>query len=334
MMESPFSRRSSARWGRPHALPTPRIDVLIPTRNRPGPLAVTLAGLAAQDDPPFDVVISDQSDDPVESVPFVASMIRVLRAQEREVHLHRHPPGQGMAEQRQFLLDHSDADRVLYLDDDVWLEPGSMARMDEALGRLGCGFVGQAVQGLSYLDDFRPSQHRTFTLWEGDVTPETVVPHSREFDRYELHNAANLVHIAAEFDLSPADWVAYKVAWCGGCVLFDRAALTAVGGFDFWRELPPDHIGEDVLAQLKVMRWRGGAGILPSGAVHLEEPTTLPDRTTEAADFLAWPMWDSVARDSNNGGENDERATQPHPDSEVSRRYRLPGIKRHDRQHG
>jgi hypothetical protein len=30
----------------------------------------------------------------------------------------------------------------------------------------------------------------------------------------------------------------------------------------------------------------GGAGILPSGAVHLESPTTVPDRSTDAADVV------------------------------------------------
>ncbi|MUU71305.1 hypothetical protein GK109_08740 [Pseudarthrobacter sp. GA104] len=36
-------------------------DVLTPTCNRPAELAVTLAGLAAQAEPAFAVVISDQS---------------------------------------------------------------------------------------------------------------------------------------------------------------------------------------------------------------------------------------------------------------------------------
>ena len=39
------------------------LDVLIPTRNRPAELAVTLSGLAAQEGVPgFGVVVSDQSD--------------------------------------------------------------------------------------------------------------------------------------------------------------------------------------------------------------------------------------------------------------------------------
>ena len=40
-----------------------QLDVLIPTRNRPAELAVTLSWLAAQDGvPEFGVVVSEQSD--------------------------------------------------------------------------------------------------------------------------------------------------------------------------------------------------------------------------------------------------------------------------------
>ena len=56
------SRRSALEWGVGGAVPAD-LDVLIPTADRPAELAVTLAGLAAQDDPPFRVVVSDQSTD-------------------------------------------------------------------------------------------------------------------------------------------------------------------------------------------------------------------------------------------------------------------------------
>ena len=84
----------------------PVVDVLVPTFDRPAELAVTLAGLAAQDDPPFRVTVSDQSDDGAAlRAPAVQAMVRVLRAQGREVRLLRHLPRRGLAEHRQFLLD-------------------------------------------------------------------------------------------------------------------------------------------------------------------------------------------------------------------------------------
>lgn len=287
-MSTARSRRGSARWAVRAEADVARVDVLIPTSGRIPELAVTLAGLAAQDDPPFRVVISDQSGRPdgVAGASAVAAMLRVLEAQGRAALVLAHPPGRGMAEQRAFLLGEASAPAVLYLDDDVWLEPGTLARMHEALARSGAGFIGSAVQGLSYLDDVRPAERVAFEPWDGPVSPEHVRRGTIEHDRWPLHNAANLAHEAADRGLDDDEWLLYRVAWVGGCVLFDRAALLAAGGFDFWRDLPPAHAGEDVAAEWRVMDAAGGAGILPSGAVHLEAPTTIRDRRVDAPDVL------------------------------------------------
>jgi len=263
------------------------VDVLVPTCNRPAELAVTLAGLAAQQEPAFAVVVSDQSaGQPAWEHPAAAAMVRVLEAQGRPVTLLRHLPRRGLAEHRQFLLDQSTADQCLFLDDDVWLEPGALARLSQALDELQCGFVGMAPQGLSFLDDRRPHQTVNFNAWDGPVTPERVRPGTSEFEQWPLHSAANLSHVSAELSLQRGQWVPYHVAWLGGCVLYRREALTDAGGFRFWPSLPADHAGEDVVAQWQVMERHGGAGILPSGAVHLESPTTVTDRRVEAYDVV------------------------------------------------
>lgn len=205
-------RRSSAEWGRPADPVQPELDVLIPTVARTSELAVTLAGLAAQDEPPFGVTISDQSyDGRGLADAAVQAMIRVLRAQGRPVETVSHRPRRGVAEHRQFLLDRSTAEYVLFLDDDVWLEPGQLRLLMEAIAALGCGFVGCAVQGLSFLDDVRPHEHRSFQPWSGAVAPERVRRDSPAFERWRLHNAANLVHIAAGLP-DPPRWLAYKIA--------------------------------------------------------------------------------------------------------------------------
>ena len=280
------SRRAAGAWGASESDAPVAVEVLIPTVGRVAELAVTLAGLAAQDDPPFGVVISDQSDDGSCDRAPIASMLRVLAAQGRPVRVERHLPRRGLAEQRQFLLEQSSADAVLFLDDDVWLEPGQLQRMHEALHELDTGFVGMAVQGLSYLEDERPEEQAPFEPWEGAVVPEVLRRGSLGFDRWMLHNAANLVHIAHRTTLPQRGWMPYRVAWVGGCVMFRRRALTDAGGFGFWREVPADYSGEDVLAQWRVMERYGGAGILPSGAVHLESPTTIPHRSADAFDVL------------------------------------------------
>lgn len=279
-----MSRRSSAQWaGAARSAEDADLDVLIPTCNRTAELAVTLSGLAGQADPPFRVVLSDQSSaEPGWAHPAAAAMIRLLEAQGRATSLIRHLPRLGLAEHQQFLLEQSSAEKVLFLDDDVWLEPGALERMSEALDRLECGFVGMAPQGLSFLNDKRPEQMASFTAWNGPVTPEKIRPDAPGFERWPLHSAANLSHLSAQLGLEPGQWVPYRVAWVGGCTMYRRGALNDAGGFSFWRQLPPEHCGEDVLAQWQVMETHGGAGILPSGAVHLESPTTVSDRRVEA----------------------------------------------------
>ncbi|HKS44374.1 MAG TPA: glycosyltransferase [Amycolatopsis sp.] len=258
------------------------LDVLIPTCDRPTELATTLAGLAAQDFDDFSVVVSDQSPgEPGYATPAAQAMVRVLRRAGHEVTLTRNLPRRGMAQQRAHLLACSTARYVLYLDDDVWLAPGSITRLHSAITELGCGLVGNAVQGLSYLDDYRPDELAPFEEWKQAPEPERITPESPQWRRWTLHNAANPAHLSDAVANRPR-WTAYKIAWVGGCVLYDREALVATGGFDFWRDIPERHAGEDVLAQLRVLAAYGGAGILPTGAVHLEAPTTVTDRSVQA----------------------------------------------------
>lgn len=261
-----------------------RTEVLVATCERPEALAVTLAGLAAQ--PPSRVVVADQSSRPVWANPVVAAMLRVLERSGVHVETHHRPHRQGVAEQRSFLLGRAQAERVLFLDDDVWLHPWSLEVLETALDECGCGFVGMAVQGLSHYADRRPAELGAFEPWDGPVRPERVRRDSPAWRRWSLHNAANPTHLAEMSAVSPGEWLAYKVAWIGGCVMYRTQALRAVGGFDFWPDLPEHHAGEDVVAQLRVMERFGGAGILPSGAVHLEVATTLPQRDVQAYDVL------------------------------------------------
>lgn len=264
------------------------LDVLIPTCNRPAELAVTLSGLAAQERPPrFGVVVSDQSDaGPGWAHPAAATMARVLRHRGHPVLLTRRLPRRGLAEHRASLLARSTARYVLFLDDDVWLEPGVIDRLLTAIVKLDTGFVGNAVHGLSYRDDVRPETHAHYEEWIGRPEPEDVRPGTAEWHRATVHPAANLLHVTERLRLDPGEWRAYKISWIGGCVLYHRAKLCASGGFDFWRQVPPEHQGEDVAAQLAVMRRYGAAGIVPSGAYHLETPTTVTQRPVEAWQFV------------------------------------------------
>ena len=265
------------------------IDVLIPTFCRPAALAVTLTSLCSQQYQNFRVIISDQSDR--SDVPAslqageVNAALRVLQAHGQEVMTHQHLPRRGMGEQRQFLLDQATAPYVLFLDDDLILEPWVMDCLLSTIQAENCGFVGSAIIGLSFLEDVRP--HQQFVeFWEQPVQPEVVRSGTPQWERYRLHNAANLYHVQRHLNLTPDAPRKYRVAWVPGCVLFDTAKLRYVGGFEFWQELPPNHCGEDVLAQLRVMAHYGGCGIMPSGVYHQELPTTISDRRIDAPQVL------------------------------------------------
>jgi GT2 family glycosyltransferase len=262
------------------------IDVLVPTCNRPCALAVTLASLSAQTFSDFRVIMADQSDgaasfDKAE----VQAVTRQMQATGRDVLALRNLPRRGMAQQRAFLLSHVTAPYCLFLDDDVLLENDVLERMLRIIGEQQCGFVGSALHGMSFLDDIRPHQQH-IEFWDGKVEPERVSPGSPEWTRHHLHSAANLFHVQARLGLTRATTRLYRIAWIGGCVLFDTEKLRRSGGFDFWEQLPEAHCGEDVLAQLRVMERYGGCGMIPSGAYHLELPTTVTTRDVDAPKVL------------------------------------------------
>jgi glycosyltransferase involved in cell wall biosynthesis len=262
------------------------IDVLIPTCNRPCGLAVTLTALSAQSFRDFRIIVSDQSDDQtVYEQPEVAAILRVLHACGRQVQTWRHLPRRGMAEQRAFLLSKVSAPYCLFLDDDVLLESDLIERLHRVIIEQQCGFVGSALHGLSFIDDIRPHQQH-IEFWESAVTPERVLSGSPQWARHHLHSAANLFHVQTRLGLSKETTRLYRVAWIGGCVLFDTQKLRDVGGFDFWTALPGEHCGEDVLAQLRVMERFGGCGMIPSGAYHMELPTTISRREIDAPNVL------------------------------------------------
>lgn len=262
------------------------ITILIPTIDRVTALAATLSSLLFQTYSHFSVIISDQSEIvDIYQFPTIQTLCRVFATHGQSVRIHKHLPKKGLAEQRQFLLEKSKSFYSLFLDDDVILEPFVLENLMKTIHHEQCGFVGNAVIGLSLLNDVRPDE-QTIEFWKGKVQPEIVSPKSQPWERFKLHNAANIYHLQKKLHISPSFPKPYKIAWIGGCVLYDTKKLLSVGGFSFWKDLPIRHAGEDVLAQQKVMHKFGGCGILPSGAYHQELPTTIEDRSINAPEYL------------------------------------------------
>jgi hypothetical protein len=273
------------------------VDILLPTCNRLTSLIMTLSGVAGQELSRFHLIVADQSDAPAAEDPVAQALLRVIEAKGGTLEWHERKPSRGIAEQRDFLLTRSKAQAVLYLDDDVWMEPWVLGALVVTLRQEGCGFVGAFPAGLTYRDDVRPDQQK-IEFWEGPVQPEIVEPGSRQWERWHLHRAANLFHASQKSggNGARASYVrtpyvrTYKVAWIASCVLYDREKLLEVGGFSFWPRLPRYHSGEEVLVQNLLMRRWGGCAILPSGTYYSQVSSTVlnPEGTVDghALDLL------------------------------------------------
>ncbi|MFL5627099.1 MAG: glycosyltransferase family 2 protein [Ktedonobacteraceae bacterium] len=250
-----------------------KVDILLPTYNRVSSLIMTLSGIAAQTVQNLHVIIADQSKEPSENSQVVQTLCRVIVARGGSVEWHYREPLYGIAEQRDFLLKRATAEAVLYLDDDVLMEPWVVEQLLSILNTQNCGFVGAFPAGLSHINDVRPEQH-IIEYWDGHVSPEAVDPGSPQWERWQLHRAANLYHVSQSMaPASPSRL--YKVAWVASCILYDRAKLLEVGGFSFWPRLPRYHSGEEVLVQNLLMRRWGGCAIMPSGTYYSQVPTTI-----------------------------------------------------------
>ena len=249
------------------------VDILLPTYNRLSSLIMTLSGVAAQTVRDLRVIVADQSREPAEHSQVVQTLRRVITVRGGSVAWHYREPIHGIAEQRDFLLKQATAPAVLYLDDDVFMEPWVIEYLLDTLNAERCGFVGAFPAGLTHVDDVRPQQQR-IEYWDGPVLPEVIEPGSPQWERWQLHRAANLYHVSLSLP-SEAPPRRYKVAWIASCILYDRVKLLEVGGFSFWSRLPRYHSGEEVLVQNLLMRRWGGCAIVPSGTYYSQVPTTV-----------------------------------------------------------
>lgn len=248
------------------------IDILLSTYNRLSSFIMTLSGVAAQIRTDLRVIIADQSEQPVNEEQVVQNLFRIIEARGGALTYHHRPQVHGIAEQRDFLLKQAQSETILYLDDDVFMEPWVVERLYSVLREQQCAFVGAFPAGLTYRDDVRPQQQK-IEYWEGRVQPEAIEPDSAAWQRWPLHLAANIYHVG--LSLPQGESRVYKVAWISSCILYEKAKVDAVGGFSFWNRLPRYHSGEEVLLQNLLMRRWGGCAIVPSGTYYSQVPTTV-----------------------------------------------------------
>jgi GT2 family glycosyltransferase len=250
-----------------------QVDILLPTYNRLSSLILTLSGLASQTLSDIHLIVADQSNEPTECSQVIQTLRHIIEARGGSVTWHTRPQVHGIAEQRDFLLQQATANAVLYLDDDVFMEPWVLAYVLRVLHEQRCGFVGAFPAGLSHISDVRPQQ-QNIEYWDHRVQPEIVEPDSPQWERWQLHRAANLYHVSQSLPPNMPPRL-YKVAWVASCILYEREKLLEVGGFSFWPRLPRFHSGEEVLVQNLLMRLWGGCAIIPSGTYYSQVPTTV-----------------------------------------------------------
>src|ERR1700712_1429927 len=110
------------------------IHILIPTYKRVKALAVTLTSLYYQSETSFDIVVADQSgDNALEEDQTIQTIKRLLEIKGHSVSILKNLPAKGMAQQRQFLLDHSTSKYSLFLDDDLILDSYVVRNMKRVL---------------------------------------------------------------------------------------------------------------------------------------------------------------------------------------------------------
>lgn len=103
--------------------PSPRFEVVIPTRDRPAKLEVCLAALAvAREHLDARVLVCDSSDDPHHE------RVSAICAAHPFVTLHRHG-GRNVAAARNACTENAIADVLITVDDDVYVDPPALAEI-------------------------------------------------------------------------------------------------------------------------------------------------------------------------------------------------------------
>src|SRR5437588_12522430 len=94
---------------------------------------MTLSGVAAQMLRDVHVIVADQSQEPVTHSQVVQTLGRVIEARGGSVEWYSREPIHGIVEQRDFLLKRASARAVLYIRDDVLMDPWGVQRLLDTL---------------------------------------------------------------------------------------------------------------------------------------------------------------------------------------------------------
>ena len=150
------------------------LAVLLPTCDRLHSLIFTLSGLAGQTLSRFHLIVADQGRKPAGKIPWSGAP-RILRPGERLSSGNAGDRSTASPSSGDFLLTATSADMVLFLDDDVFMEPWVLERLVDTLMQRTVRFCRRLSLGAVLSHDVRPEQQH-IEYWEGPVRPEAIGP--------------------------------------------------------------------------------------------------------------------------------------------------------------
>ena len=212
--------------GRPPGRDLPTVSVVICTKDRPAALTECLASLARQTCPAREVIVVDASTAPAEPRGLPASTVRLRSAP-------------GLPRQRNLGARAASGDVVLFLDDDVVLEPGYLAAIARVYAEDAAGVVG-GVGGAQV----------------PDPTPRESWPR-RAFCRVFLLSGygRGVVKRSGRVEYAPSPRRQMTVEFLSGCNMSFRRAVLWTYAFD--ERLTGYALGEDLQFSYRVSReWR------------------------------------------------------------------------------
>jgi len=192
--------------------PMPPVSVIIPTRNRPALIGQTLQALLAQTEPPSEVIIVDASD--AADAALTRSAVESSTIAATDIAISYHPAQTaGAAPQRNQGVKLACHNEILFLDDDIRMEPACLAKLSAGLH--GDDLVG-GVSALLHGNEYRRPGFLSrlfFAFLNGRVEKEyagrCIGPGFTTLPAGDDHLPENV----------PVDWL------ITGCTLYRRAAM-------------------------------------------------------------------------------------------------------------
>jgi glycosyltransferase involved in cell wall biosynthesis len=248
---------------------SPTLSVCIATHERPALLKVTLGHLAAQEELPDEVVVSDSS-----AGSATAKVLEQFRVVYPGIQVkHVKSGNKALPWQRWWAFLHSRGDVILFLDDDIRLVPRALRRLKELYREEG---AGSPIIGAGLLISLEDG-----ALWERQrrSLPERILATSRS--KPGALTPGGISVSPSDLPRGPAT----AVEWLsGGTMSLRRSALTAIGEMQGLFGLYDLQIGcqEDAVLSSMAARLTGGRLVMLADGLAFHPPLARAIRTADA----------------------------------------------------